>query len=85
LAGWPAWASHDRRSYLIEIAYSAELALKRIAARVKQGRHDVSRDDVVRRFSRSWINFVQVYQPLGAAWSVYDNSAETPQLLQCRP
>src|SRR5216117_3872419 len=49
--------------YRMEMAYlkvsSPELALKRIAARVRQGGHDVPRDDVVRRFSRSWINFVQ--------------------------
>ena len=75
--------------YRVEIAYlkigSPELALKRIAARVKQGGHDIPKDDVVRRFSRSWSNFVKVYQPLADAWSVYDNSAETPQLLEHRP
>jgi predicted ABC-type ATPase len=75
--------------YRVEIVYlrisSPELALKRIAARVKQGGHDVPRDDVVRRFSRSWINFVNVYQPLADVWSVYDNSAETPRLLEHKP
>lgn len=72
--------------FRVEIAYlkisSPELALKRIAARVRQGGHDVPRDDVVRRFSRSWINFVRVYQPLADVWSVYDNSGETPRLLE---
>jgi predicted ABC-type ATPase len=71
--------------YRIEIAYlkidSPELALKRIAARVRQGGHDVPREDVVRRFSRSWINFLRIYQPLADAWSVYDNSGEIPKLL----
>ena len=41
--------------YRIEIAYlkldSPQIPLKRIAARVKQGGHDVPRNDVLRRFS----------------------------------
>lgn len=72
--------------FRVEIAYlrisSPELALKRIRARVRQGGHDVRKDDVVRRFSRSWDNFVQVYHPLADVWSVYDNSGETPRLLE---
>ncbi len=73
--------------YRIEIAYlkidSPELALKRIAARVRQGGHDVPKGEVIRRFSRSWINFVRVYRPLADAWWVYDNSGVTPILLDC--
>jgi len=70
--------------YRIEIAYlriaSTELALKRIASRVRQGGHNVPKEDVIRRFERSWANFSRVYRPLADAWSVYDNSGETPQL-----
>ena len=75
--------------FRIEIVYlkvgAPELALKRIAARVRQGGHDVPKMDVVRRFSRSWINFVRVYQPLADVWSVYDNSGEIPRLLEQKP
>jgi predicted ABC-type ATPase len=75
--------------YRVEIAYlkidSPELALKRIAARVRQGGHDVPKEDVVRRFSRSWINFARIYQPLADVWSVYDNSGERPRLLEQNP
>lgn len=71
--------------YRVEIAYlkidSPELALKRIAARVRQGGHDVSKDDVIRRFDRSWVNFLRVYRPLADAWWVYDNSGLAPTLL----
>ena len=35
---------------------SPQLALKRIAARVKQGGHDVPQSDVLRRFQRGWLN-----------------------------
>ena len=72
--------------YRIEIAYlrvaSTELALKRIASRVRQGGHNVPRADVIRRFGRSWSNFSRIYQPLADAWWVYDNSGVKPMLLE---
>jgi predicted ABC-type ATPase len=70
----------------IEIVYlrisSPQLALRRIATRVKQGGHNVPRRDVVRRFDRSWNNFCRHYRLLADAWSVYDNSAAKPKLLE---
>ncbi|MFM9883823.1 MAG: zeta toxin family protein, partial [Burkholderiales bacterium] len=75
--------------YRIEIAYlkmeSPQLALRRISARVKQGGHNVPRADVLRRFTRSWTNFVGVYRPLADRWSVYDNSGVAPRLLEQWP
>jgi predicted ABC-type ATPase len=75
--------------YRVEIVFlrlpSPRLALRRIAARVKQGGHDVPRADVLRRFSRGWDNFQTVYRPLADAWAVYDNSGETPRLLEQTP
>jgi predicted ABC-type ATPase len=70
----------------IEIVYlrisSPQLALRRIAARVKQGGHSVPRRDVLRRFTRSRNNFEKHYRLLADAWSVYDNSGSTPKLLE---
>lgn len=75
--------------YEVHIIYlllpSPSLALKRIEARVKQGGHEVPREDVLRRFDRGWKNFKQVYQPLADAWTVYDNSGESPRLLEQGP
>jgi len=72
--------------YRVEIVYlrlrSPLLALRRIAARVRQGGHDVPRADVLRRFERSWINFEKRYRLLADTWSVYDNSGKTPRLLE---
>ena len=62
-----------------------QLALRRIAARVKQGGHNVPREDVLRRFVRSWTNFVGIYRALADAWSVYDNSQATPLLIEQSP
>jgi predicted ABC-type ATPase len=75
--------------YRIEIVYlevgSVNLALKRIAARVRQGGHSVPRKDVVRRFSRSLKHFDETYRPLADSWSVYDNSSGGPVLLDQWP
>ena len=71
--------------YRIEIVYlrlsSPRLALRRIAARVKQGGHNVPRADVLGRFDRSWTNFQESYRLLADAWSVYDNSGRNPTLV----
>jgi predicted ABC-type ATPase len=78
-----AW---KRSGYKIEIVYlklqSTRLALSRIAARVRQGGHDVPRADVMRRFTRGWENFERVYRPLADVWTVYDNSGREPRLLE---
>jgi predicted ABC-type ATPase len=77
-----AW---KRAGYKIEIVYlklqSTGLALRRIAARVREGGHDVPRSDVMRRFSRGWENFKRIYQTLADVWTVYDNSGREPRLL----
>lgn len=75
-----------KAGYRIEIVYlrlrSTQLALRRIAARVRQGGHNVPRADVIRRFSRGWENFQRVYRPLADSWAVYDNSGDEPKILE---
>jgi len=75
--------------YRIEIIFlrlqSARLALRRIAARVRQGGHNVQRADVLRRFERSWNNFNRHYRALADRWEIYDNSQRTPRLLEIGP
>ena len=87
------YLKHVRRwkaaGYSIQIIFlylsSPRLALRRIAARVKQGGHNVSRADVTRRFARGWQNFQTAYRPLADAWAVYDNSGTIPRLLEAGP
>ena len=78
-----AW---KRAGYRIVIVYlrlqSTRLALRRIAARVREGGHDVPRPDVVRRFGRGWDNFRRIYRRLADVWTVYDNSGREPRLLE---
>ena len=78
--------SWKRDGYRIDIVYlklsSSRLALRRIAARVRQGGHNVPPADVVRRFVRGWDNFQRFYRTLADSWAVYDNSGRAPQLLE---
>jgi len=75
--------------YHIEIIFlslpSSRLALRRVAARVKQGGHNVLRADVLRRFDRGWKNFQTAYRLCADEWTVYDNSGKTPRLLEKGP
>jgi predicted ABC-type ATPase len=79
-------AKWKNQGYRIEIAFlrlqSPRLALRRIAARVRQGGHNVPRADVLRRRARGWDRFVRIYRPLADDWVVYDNSGESPKLLE---
>jgi predicted ABC-type ATPase len=78
--------SWKRAGYRIDIVYlklsSSRLALRRVAARVRQGGHNVPRADVLRRFVRGWENFQRIYRPLADSWAVYDNSGRAPRLLE---
>jgi predicted ABC-type ATPase len=75
--------------YRIEMIFlrlpSPQLALRRVAARVRQGGHNVPRADILRRFDRSWIHFNSHYRLLADRWEVYDNSQQRPRLLEIRP
>lgn len=53
---------------------SPELAITRVAARVKRGGHHVPDADVRRRYARSVKNFIELYRPVADHWEVYDNS-----------
>lgn len=75
--------------YRIEIVYLTvgrpELALRRIALRVRQGGHAVPRADVLRRFPRSKANFWVLYRPLADAWTSYENSGNKARLIALTP
>jgi predicted ABC-type ATPase len=78
-----------REGYRIEIIYlrlrSPQLAIRRVAMRVKQGGHHVPRLDVIRRYGRGWHNFQTVYRAVADSWSVFDNSDRLPLLLEEGP
>src|SRR5437867_1910312 len=60
---------------------TSEMALARVADRVRQGGHDVPAAVVRRRFGRATRNFLKKYRPLLDSWILFDNSTETPQVI----
>jgi predicted ABC-type ATPase len=61
---------------------SVKLALARVTARVAQGDHHVPANVIRRRFRQGWQNFETLYRPLVNHWELYDNSENSPILIE---
>jgi predicted ABC-type ATPase len=77
--GHARWVSELRaagyRAHLVFLALpSAELALARVADRVRRGGHDVPEAVVRRRFTAGLRNLFEIYTVGVDAWQVYDNA-----------
>jgi predicted ABC-type ATPase len=78
----PQWQKTGYRIKLIFLSLpDAEMAVKRVRIRVAQGGHDVDESVIRRRFDKGWNNFHNIYKRLVDAWVLYDNSGESPQLI----
>lgn len=53
---------------------SADLAISRVAARVRNGGHYIPEATIRQRYSRSVRNLFEFYMPVVTSWKVYDNS-----------
>ncbi len=64
---------------------SAELAVARVADRVRRGGHHVSDTVVRRRFAAGVRNLFSVYMEVVDAWTIYDNAdIASPHLVASR-
>lgn len=80
------WKTAGCRIRIVYLRISSpQIALRRIAARVKQSGHNVAPRDVLCRSNRSWFNFTGSYRLCADTWSVYDNSGAKPRLLEEGP
>jgi predicted ABC-type ATPase len=72
-----------QQGYVVSLYFlwlpTVQLALERIAVRVRGGGHNVPEEDVRRRYRRGIRNLFQVYRPLLDSWVVYDNSRIFPR------
>jgi predicted ABC-type ATPase len=64
--------------YRLNVVYlwlpTVELAVARVAERVRQGGHGVPEGTIRRRFDRSHRNFFTRYRPIAHRWRLYDAS-----------
>ena len=79
----PRW---QQQGYWVKLFFlrlpNPELAIDRVRHRVHEGGHNVPESIVRRRFDSGWRNFETIYRNLVDEWAVYDNSGETPILLE---
>jgi len=50
-----------------------EMAVFRVAERVKSGGHHIPEDVIRRRYEAGWRNFFEIYRPIADNWEVYVN------------
>ena len=78
----PLWR---QMSYRVELFFlrlpSADMALQRVAERVRQGGHDIPEATIQRRFEAGKRRFSAVHQPLVDQWVLYDNAGDEPALM----
>ena len=60
---------------------SVDIALERVADRVKMGGHNVPEDVIRRRYNKGLSNFNRIYRALSDSWAIFDNSTSIPQLI----
>jgi predicted ABC-type ATPase len=71
--------------YIVELIFlslaSPEVAIARVAMRVRQGGHDVAHDVIRRRYASGMRNRLDVYRHRVDFWQWFDNSGPYPRLL----
>jgi predicted ABC-type ATPase len=78
----PRWQASGYVVTLIFLALpSSDMAVARVAERVRQGGHAVPEDVIRRRFDAGLRNFEKVYRAQVDDWALYDNSGNEPQLI----
>ena len=78
----PEWRNDGYRVRLIFLSLlDSDMAIARVATRVAQGGHNVSRNVIRRRFDAGLRNFQDIYMHLVDRWEWYDNSGNIPQLV----
>jgi len=78
----PRWQAAGYRVSLIYLALpSPEIAIARVAERVRQGGHSVPEDVIRRRFRVGWSNFERIYRELVDTWVVFGNTGPEPVLV----
>ena len=64
--------------YRVELCFVSlptfEMAISRVADRVRLGGHDIPAQTIERRFHAGLRNFFQLYRPLADRWTMFDNS-----------
>jgi len=78
----PHWQGLGYRVELFFLSLpSADMAVQRVAERVRQGGHNIPEATIRRRFEAGRRLLTELYQPLVDQWVVYDNAGDEPVLM----
>jgi len=78
-----AWRAQGYRVSLFFLALpDVNTAIARVAARVRQGGHDIPEAVIRRRFDAGLNNFHRGYKQAVDDWALYDNAGAEPVLLE---
>jgi predicted ABC-type ATPase len=61
---------------------NVETAIARVAARVRQGGHNIPEPVIRRRFAAGWHNFQMHYKQVVDDWALYENAGSEPVILE---
>jgi predicted ABC-type ATPase len=76
------WRARGYRVSLFFLSLpNAEMAIARVASRVRQGGHDIPEPVIRRRFESGLDNFHRRYKLAVDDWALYDNAGAEPVLL----
>jgi predicted ABC-type ATPase len=83
---YAGWLDSIRQSgYDVSLFYfwleSTDVAVSRVANRVRVGGHHVPEATIRQRYSRSVKNLFELYMPVVNSWKVYDNSGKVPHFV----
>jgi predicted ABC-type ATPase len=77
----PRWRS---LGYIVRLHFlslpSVQIAIARVAERVRQGGHNIPEDVIRRRFDAGILNFEQLYKPIVNSWILYDCGGNEPKV-----
>lgn len=85
--GFAPWLSRLRSEggYRFHLLYlwlpHADMAIKRVAGRIRLGGHAVPPMDIRRRYERGLANFFSLYLPIADSWEMHDNSVSPARLI----
>jgi predicted ABC-type ATPase len=76
---YASWLSRLREEgYEVHLLFvwlrSSDLAIERVAERVRRGGHAIPHLEIQRRYQRGVRNLFQLYMPIADTWAIYDNS-----------
>lgn len=76
--------AHEK-GYKVTLLYfwlsSPELAVERVARRVREGGHNIPKDVIYRRYKKGLKNLFNIFIPIVDSWMIVDNGVEPRELI----